>query len=155
VTIVNKGRAFHLAKFAKFLNYSRSSNPEFKRILEFLESEKLVVIQQGGYLGDNMHHEKIIAVLKPFELDIFKRKVLLRTNYTVGDFTVHVSQTKHICGKCHLKIRIGEHYGVKIEIGRKRSYSLSKKRIIFDQTIRCLPCLLEVVGLDEFGAKVY
>lgn len=76
LTVLNKGRTLHLSTFAKYLNYPRDNNREFKRILHFLESMGFVEVQQGGFLGHSMCHEKIVAVKKPFELDKFRQVIL-------------------------------------------------------------------------------
>jgi hypothetical protein len=151
--MLKKGRSMYLSKFAKLLNYPRASNREFKRVLKFLQKEGLVAVEQGGFSGDSMHHHKIVTILKPVELDNFKHVILTRTNYAIGEFTIHKTKEKRKCERCKHVIDFGERYGVKIHIGRKR-YGV-KKRVIFAQNIVCLPCLLEEAGIDDLESEVY
>lgn len=144
MTVFNKGRALHLANFAKYLNFTRANDREFRRILRFLESIGFVEVQQGGFLGHSMFHEKIVAVKKPFELDKFRR-VILRTNYVIGDFTVHVTGSKRKCNGCHQSILPGMHYGGKGFPTRKKSHG---KRFVYTKVL-CLPCLLEQTEIEE------
>jgi hypothetical protein len=151
--MLKKGKTMCLSRFAKLLNYPRASNREFKRILQFLEKEGLIVVQQGGFVGDSMHHPKIVAILKPLELDAFSNVVLTRTNFTIGDFTVHKTKEKRKCEKCKHVIEFGARYGVKIQLGRKRKGA--KRRIVFAQNVVCLPCLLEEAGIEGLETEVY
>lgn len=144
--LFNKGKSLTVTKFAKRLNYPRASNREFKRILRILEANEYVVVQQGGFLGDNIHHNIIVTVLKPLDLDRFKRVILTEVNYNIGEYTVHRSKESRKCEKCKHSISVGERYGSKIKIGKKPTFG--KPHIIF-LSIVCLPCLLERQTLEE------
>jgi len=143
--ILNKDRSLSVTKFAKRLNYPRASSREFKRILKFLERNEYVVVQQGGFLGDNMHHNIIVTVRRPVELDRFKRVVLARVNYVIGEYTIHRAREKRKCGKCKYVISAGERYGAKAKIGKggpKGHHCYAVSEI-------CLPYLLEKQALDD------
>ena len=146
---LKKGKAMHLTKFAKMLEYPRVTNREFKRVLKFLENQGLVIIQQGGFLGHSMYHPKIITILKPLELDTFKQVVFSRTNFKIGEFTVHKTREKRKCERCSHVIDFGERYGSKVQLGR-RSYRGHRKgrAIVISQNIVCLSCLLEEAGIE-------
>lgn len=144
--ILNKGRAFQVAKFVKLLNYPRASNAEFRRVLNVLQKQGLVVLQQGGYLGDSMHHAKIITVLEPIKLDIYKRVIEFgRVNFTMGEYTVHRTMQNRKCRICKHVIRMGDRYGAKVHLKRIEA---SRPRV-FAQEIVCLPCLLEKFTVED------
>lgn len=144
--ILNEGRAFQLAKFAKLLNYPRASNREFRRVLNVLEKQELVILQQGGYRGDSMHHSKIVTVLKPVELDIYKRVVeFSRVNFIMGKYTVHRTTHKRKCRICKHAIPRGDRYGIKIQLKRIEG---TKPRVFAQETV-CLSCLLEKFTVDD------
>jgi hypothetical protein len=145
--ILTKNRSLTITKFAKRLNYPRASNHEFKRILALLERNRYVVVQQGGFLGDNIHHDIIVTVRKPIELDKFKRIILTRVNYTIDDYTVHRAERLYKCDKCRRAISLGERYGSRVQVSGK---SKAGKRHIFARSIICLPCLLAKKELEEF-----
>jgi hypothetical protein len=144
--LLNKGKSRTITKFAKLLNYPRASNTEFKRILRFLEINEFVVVQQGGFLGDNMHHDVIVTTRKPLELDRFRRVILTRVNYSIGEYVVHRSESKRKCDKCKHVISIGERYGTKPEISEKNR---SGKHHVFAVHVLCLLCLLEKHSIDD------
>jgi hypothetical protein len=144
--ILQKGRAFRLGLFAKMLNYPRATSREFKRVLSFLERSGIVAIQQGGFLGDNMHHPKLVVIRKPLEIEHFRRVVLLQRNYRLGDFSVHVTGKDRECAKCHKKIRRGERYGVRVQLRRRR---WARKVLVYAQEILCFPCLIEKINFED------
>jgi hypothetical protein len=51
-----------LSRLAKQLGYATAGNPEFKRRLLLLSERKSISIQQGGYVGDSMHHIKLVSM---------------------------------------------------------------------------------------------
>lgn len=149
--ILKPHRSIILTKFARHLNYPRASNHEFKEILSYLEKRNILVVQQGGFLGDSMHHPKLVTILKPLELDKFKHVILGRVNYSIGDFTVHRTTTKRKCLKCKHVIAYGERYAVKIHFGITKKHSRQR---IYALDILCLPCLLEKVSIDDEDSEV-
>lgn len=128
-----------LRRFAKKLDYRSSADREFKAILRMLIAKGMVKVQQSGFYADSMHHQKLVVILKPIELDYFKRKVLTRTNFKIGDFRVHQSIKKRKCDKCHATINYGQRYGVKVKIGRRQRRT--RRRTIYAATTLCLHCI--------------
>jgi hypothetical protein len=133
------------------LNYPRATSREFKRVLGFLERERIIEIQQSGYKGDSMHHPKLVVVRKPLQIDQFRRLVLFQRNYRIGDFTVHVTGKQRTCSKCHEKISRGERYGVKVQLQRRR---WGRRARVYAEEVLCFPCLLEKVGFDDLESFV-
>lgn len=50
----SKGQSLHLATFSKQFGLTRALTHELAR-------QGIVRIQQGGYVGDNLHHEKVVT----------------------------------------------------------------------------------------------
>jgi len=133
ITTEIKPEAMDMKRFVKMLGYSRASQREFKDVLRILVSRGFVKIQQNGFLADSMHHHKLAVIVKPIHLDYFKKK-LLRTNYRIGNFTVHITTKKRKCDSCHITIRPNERYCSKIK--------LAKYGRVRAMEILCLACLL-------------
>jgi hypothetical protein len=127
-----------LTKFAKHLNYSRASNREFRRILEYLQKRGMLIVEQGGFISDSMHHPKVVTVLKPLEIGQFKHLILERVNYSVGQFTVHRTKNKRRCHKCKHTVEFGERYA----------------STIYGQEILCLYCLLENIRINDDDSDI-
>ena len=137
-----------LRMFAKLLGYMTSIDREFKAVLKILTSKELVKVQQSGFHAHSCHHPKILTILKPFEIDSFKRVVLSRTNYKIGDYTIHRTTKKRKCDNCKKAINYGKRYGIKVKLSRRPLYS--KRRHVYAATTLCLPCLIEKFGLDNW-----
>jgi hypothetical protein len=147
--MLGKGRVFRLSLFAKMLDYPRVTSREFKRIVGYLEKEGVIVVQQGGFLGHSMAHPKIVAILKPLKLDEFTQVMASRTNFRLGDFTVHKTTKRRKCEKCRRIIDYGERYGACLEFGRRRKYS--SRKIVRAVKVLCFPCLLEKEGFEGWA----
>jgi hypothetical protein len=145
-TLIKAGRSLTTTNFAKLLNYPRASNREYKRILRWLEHEGLAVEEQGGYLGDNMHHDKIVTVLKPFDIDRFKKIIITRTNYRIGKWGIHRSEAERKCNKCKGIIAKGERYGSDVGISGR---SKGGKSHAFFRDIICLNCLMDAHEYED------
>lgn len=145
-TILKEGKTVQLSKFAKLLNYKTSGSREFRKVLGLMIENGLVEIQQGGFLGDSMHHPKLIVIRKPLEIDHFRRVVLLQRNYRLGDFSVHVTGKERVCAGCHEKIRTGERYGVKVLLRRRR---WARGARVYAQETLCFPCLIEKISFED------
>jgi len=146
------GKVFELSRFSKFLNYKTAGSREFRKVLNLMLGNGLVEIQQSGFLGDNIHHPKLVVIRKPLEIDHFRRVVLFQRNYRLGDFSVHVTGKELLCSKCHQKIRIGERYGAKVKICRRPQ---SKRRVrVYAQEILCFPCLIEKVNFEDLETLI-
>ncbi|MBS7633779.1 hypothetical protein KEJ15_09265 [Candidatus Bathyarchaeota archaeon] len=148
---LKEGKVLQLSKFAKLLNYKTAGSREFRKVLDLMLQNGLVEIQQGGFLGDNMHHPKLLVIRKPLEIDHFRRVVLSQKNYSLGDFTVHVTGKERLCSKCHLKIRIGERYGVKVKLRRRR---WTRRVRVYAQEVLCFPCLIEKITFDDLESLI-
>ena len=138
---MKKDQTMTLRRFAKLLGYMRSSDREFKTMLKILTSRELVKIQQSGFYAHSCHHPKLVVILKPIELDYFKRIFLTKTNYRVADFTVHRTTMKRKCDDCSVSINPGERYGVKLKIGRYKQ--------VFGGKTLCFPCLMARYSEDD------
>jgi len=57
-------RVGSLTRLAKQLGYASRRNPEFTAKLQRLIERKEVAIQQSGYVGDSMHHIKLVGMSK-------------------------------------------------------------------------------------------
>ena len=145
---MKKGQVITLRRFAKLLGYLKSSDREFKRILKILTSRQCVQIQQSGFRADSLHHPKLIVILQPFTIERFKRIILQRTNFQIGDFMVHRTTKKRKCEDCHKSINLGQRYGVKLKIARPERYI--RQRRVYGATILCLPCLIEKFGVEDW-----
>jgi hypothetical protein len=149
--ILKEGKTVQLSKFAKLLNYKTAGSREFRKVLGLMVENGLVKIQQGGFLGDSMHHPKLVVIRKPLEIDHFRRIVLLQRNYRLGDFSVHVTGKERVCSKCHEKIRTCERYGVKVLLRRRR---WSGRVRVYAQEILCFSCLIEKISFDDLESLI-
>jgi len=132
-------RSLRINRFAKQLGYARSNSRELKEVLRILEDHGFIKVQQSGFLGDSLHHKRIIVILKPFELDNFKKTMLAKTNYKIGEFIVHKTKKQRKCNRCRGIIHVSERYGSKVKFIRKTW----RRPGTIKQEILCFPCLLE------------
>ena len=58
----NKNRVGALTRLAQQLGYLGSRNKEFRARLQLLIERKEVMIQQSGYVGDSMHHIRLVRM---------------------------------------------------------------------------------------------
>lgn len=135
------GEVLDLRRFAQKLGYRGSNDREFNAILKNLTDREMVEIQQSGFVADSTHHIKLVAILKPLELDHFRRVILTRTGFKIADYHVHRATKRFKCNYCYALIEPGQRYGSKVRIGRKANYT--KHRPIFEYEISCLPCLMQ------------
>lgn len=57
-----KHRVGALGRLAEQLGYPSASNKDFTIKLQLLTERKQVVIQQSGYVGDSLHHIKLVSM---------------------------------------------------------------------------------------------
>ena len=145
---MKNGQTMTLRRFAKLLGYMRSSDREFKAVLKILTSRELVKIQQSGFYADSQHHPKLVVILQQFLIDRFKRVILGRTNFKIGDFTVHQTTKKRKCDRCKKGINYGQRYGIKLKFGRRALYA--RRLRVYGGTTLCLPCLIEKFGVEDW-----
>lgn len=78
----------HLDKFAVKLGFHNVRQPEFKRILKYLQKADAVAIQQSGYKAHSLYHDKLAIIKDPTLVNFYvkegevyaqeKRKVRVR-----------------------------------------------------------------------------
>jgi predicted metalloenzyme YecM len=51
-----------IPKFARACGFSTSSQKGFRKHLNYLVQIRALEIQQGGFLGDNIHHHKLVVI---------------------------------------------------------------------------------------------
>jgi hypothetical protein len=67
--------------FARACGFSSSAEKGFRKHLNYLIRIKALEIQQGGFLGDNMHHHKIIVIHNANAINAyFRKKVKIAEN---------------------------------------------------------------------------
>jgi hypothetical protein len=138
-----------LPKFAKRLGYKSAQQYEFKTILKMLLKNRLIKIQQSGFLADSEHHHKLVVIKEPLELEKIEHiSRELRVNFQVGDLTVHRATKPFKCKECKASILPGERYGSNARLGRRKRWT-KRKPHVFDYKILCLPCL--ILKYDELA----
>jgi hypothetical protein len=140
------------------LGFSSPSDRNFRALLKLALQKNLVKIIQGGFLGDSMHHPKLVILLKPFEEIVFIKRAVFpsynipdsvegyrltknRTGYKrllkTGDYSCH---EWWFCKDCGKKIRVGQPYASTVD------FSVSRKPAhLVPVLCKCISCFLNLV----------
>lgn len=148
-----------VTKFAKQLGFKSAKERKFRQIIELAKQRDLLKIVQGGYLGDSMHHPKLVElrasldVVKFLEQLIFPSYVPMRQ---LNGYSLTLARTgfrrllqngtfsKHkwwICEDCNAIISIGQPYASKIDFSKQAENGLPVR-------VKCLSCFLDLI--EEF-----
>lgn len=148
---------------ARNLGFKTPKDKHFRQLLKIAEQRKLVKIEQGGFLGDSMHHHKIVVILKvPNLLRLVENSVFPSwlTNTRINGYSLHMERTgkrrqlktgeysRHkwwICEDCKREIKIGQPYASRVDFSKHKGNFVPVY-------CKCFPCFLDMVEEYElFG----
>lgn len=155
-------RRFVKNTLARQLGFKNAKDRRFSKLLRMAEKRGLIKIKQGGFIGDSMHHPKIVYLLKPLDFaELVKQSIfpswLINTDVKGYSLKVHRTGKKRllktgkfsshqwwVCEDCDHKIKIGEPYASKIDFSKHESWMDT-----LPVCCKCLPCFLDMVTEEQ------
>lgn len=147
--------------FAKQLGFESAADRKYREIMKLAKAKGLLKIVQGGFMGDSMHHPKLVVLSKSFEAVGFLEKLVFPSYIDLREidgYSLHLERTgmKRVlsngefstnewwhCEDCGKQIKIRQPYASKIDFS-KRADKIGHVPIF----CKCLPCFLDLI--EEF-----